>query len=152
MTVLLTMGRKGRIVSLFGIVVLKWRLLFNFRRHLYDLQLMAATTMRTDFVGNLSASAPASRRIVSASDKDHESDSKQGTSAGGGTPTAAAAAAALRSPPPLLPLPLQIVERYKKWHSVEALRRDPDVESRNFVLGFYSCPYSAGNGELCVLQ
>jgi hypothetical protein len=42
-----------------------------------------------------------------------------------------------------LPEPLQVLEQYKQWHSVEALRRDP--HNRTFALGYYSCPLQAGN-------
>jgi len=51
-------------------------------------------------------------------------------------------------PPPItrigpLPVPLQVLEQYKQWHSVQALRRDP--HNRTFALGYYSCPLQAGN-------
>ena len=42
-----------------------------------------------------------------------------------------------------LPVPLQVLEQYKQWHSIEALQRDPD--NRTFAMGFYSCPLQAGN-------
>jgi len=42
-----------------------------------------------------------------------------------------------------LPLPLQVIERYKEWHSEESLRRSP--RDRQFLVGYYSCPTSAGN-------
>jgi len=37
-----------------------------------------------------------------------------------------------------LPLPVQVMEQYRKWHGVESLRRSP--HNRTFVLGFYTCP------------
>lgn len=42
-----------------------------------------------------------------------------------------------------LPAPLQIMEEYKKRHSVETLSR-PDP-NRRFAVAFYSCPLQAGN-------
>jgi len=42
-----------------------------------------------------------------------------------------------------LPLPLLVVEQYVRWHSVEALRRDPS--NRMFAVGYYACPTSAGS-------
>jgi len=44
-----------------------------------------------------------------------------------------------------LPVPFRVIEQYKKWHSVDALRRNPDARNRKFAVAFYSCPYSAGN-------
>lgn len=44
-----------------------------------------------------------------------------------------------------LPLPIQVMENYKKLHSVRALKRNPDLEHRKFAIGFYSCPLQAGN-------
>jgi hypothetical protein len=41
------------------------------------------------------------------------------------------------------PSPLQVMDQYKKWHSNEALQRDPN--DRRYALGFYSCPFQAGN-------
>lgn len=43
------------------------------------------------------------------------------------------------------PIPIQIMEQYRKWHSVEALRSNPDLEHRKFAIGFYACPIQAGN-------
>jgi len=43
-----------------------------------------------------------------------------------------------------LPLPIQVIEQYKRWHSVEALEGDPDVGGRQFLLGKYHCPFTAG--------
>jgi hypothetical protein len=44
-----------------------------------------------------------------------------------------------------LPIPIQVMEQYRKWHSVEALRSNPDLEHRKFAIGFYACPIQAGN-------
>jgi len=44
-----------------------------------------------------------------------------------------------------LPLPVEVVERYKGWHSVAALRSDPERENRSFLVGYYYCPFRAGN-------
>jgi len=44
-----------------------------------------------------------------------------------------------------LPTPIQVMEQYRKWHSVEALRSNPDLEHRKFAIGFYACPIQAGN-------
>ena len=44
-----------------------------------------------------------------------------------------------------LPVPIQVMEQYRKWHSVEALRSNPDLEHRKFAIGFYACPIQAGN-------
>jgi hypothetical protein len=41
------------------------------------------------------------------------------------------------------PVPIQVMEQYMKWHSVDALRRDP--RGRKFSVVFYSCPLQAGN-------
>lgn len=43
-----------------------------------------------------------------------------------------------------LPLPVQIMERYRKQHSVESLRQDSNPHKRKFAIGFYVCPLSAG--------
>lgn len=43
-----------------------------------------------------------------------------------------------------LPVPIQVMEQYKKWHSVEALQKNPDLEHRKFAIGFYACPLQAG--------
>jgi len=42
-----------------------------------------------------------------------------------------------------LPLPLQVIEQYKRWHSVDAIRRQP--HNRTYVKGIIACPYRAGN-------
>lgn len=44
-----------------------------------------------------------------------------------------------------LPIPIQVMEQYRKRHSVEALRSNPDLEHRKFAIGFYACPIQAGN-------
>jgi hypothetical protein len=44
-----------------------------------------------------------------------------------------------------LPVPVQIMEHYIRMHSVDALRRDPDIKSRKFAMAFYQCPIQAGN-------
>jgi hypothetical protein len=41
------------------------------------------------------------------------------------------------------PRPVQLMEQYIRWHSVDALRRDP--HHRKFSVVFYSCPLQAGN-------
>jgi len=41
-----------------------------------------------------------------------------------------------------LPLPVQVIEQYMKWHSVDALRREP--YNRKFAIGMYQCPHAAG--------
>jgi hypothetical protein len=43
-----------------------------------------------------------------------------------------------------LPLPLQVIEQYKKWHSVDALLRN-DTVGRKYAVAFYQCPLQAGN-------
>ena len=45
----------------------------------------------------------------------------------------------------MLPPPLQVMEEYMQWHSVEALRRDPIPQNRKFAIAFYQCPLQAGN-------
>jgi hypothetical protein len=45
-------------------------------------------------------------------------------------------------------LPLQILEQYQAWHSVESLTRDYDPEDeqeQRFAVSYYSCPLEAGN-------
>lgn len=42
-----------------------------------------------------------------------------------------------------LPVPVQVMEQYRRWHSVDALRSNP--HNRTYALAFYTCPYSAGN-------
>ena len=44
-----------------------------------------------------------------------------------------------------LPLPIQVLEKYKMQHSVEALQKNPDLLNRKFAIGFYMCPLKAGN-------
>lgn len=44
-----------------------------------------------------------------------------------------------------LPLPIQVLEKYKMQHSVEALQKNPDILNRKFAIGFYMCPLKAGN-------
>ena len=44
-----------------------------------------------------------------------------------------------------LPPPLQVMEEYMQWHSVEALRRDPNLQDRKLTIAFYQCPLQAGN-------
>jgi hypothetical protein len=46
-----------------------------------------------------------------------------------------------------LPNVLAVVEKYKQEHSVDALLRDDSVNrhQRRFIVGYYSCPTSAGN-------
>lgn len=44
-----------------------------------------------------------------------------------------------------IPIPVQVMEQYKQWHSIDALKRNPDLEHRKFAIGFYSCPFQAGN-------
>ena len=44
-----------------------------------------------------------------------------------------------------LPIPIEVMERYMQQHSVEALRRDPHPERRNYAMAFYQCPLQAGN-------
>lgn len=52
-----------------------------------------------------------------------------------------------------LPIPVQAVERYIQWHSVDALRRDfrngndGDLRRRTFAIGMYQCPAAAGKIE-----
>ena len=41
------------------------------------------------------------------------------------------------------PLPVQVLEQYQRWHSVESLRQDP--HHRKYSIVFYSCPIQAGN-------
>jgi hypothetical protein len=43
-----------------------------------------------------------------------------------------------------LPVPLQVVEQYKQWHSVDNLLRN-DAAGRNYAIAFYQCPLQAGN-------
>jgi hypothetical protein len=43
-----------------------------------------------------------------------------------------------------LPLPLQVIEQYKQWHSVDALLRN-DTAGRKYSIAFYQCPLQAGN-------
>jgi hypothetical protein len=43
-----------------------------------------------------------------------------------------------------LPLPLQVVEQYKRWHSVDNLLRN-DTFGRKYAIAFYQCPLQAGN-------
>ena len=44
-----------------------------------------------------------------------------------------------------LPSVLDAIERYKQQHSDDALRNDPMIEQRRFIVATYSCPTSAGN-------
>jgi hypothetical protein len=39
--------------------------------------------------------------------------------------------------------PLQVLQQYKDWHSVQSLQENP--HNRSFAIGFYSCPLQAGN-------
>jgi hypothetical protein len=43
-----------------------------------------------------------------------------------------------------LPLPLQVIEQYKRWHSVDSLIRN-ETNGRKYSLAFYQCPLTAGN-------
>jgi hypothetical protein len=43
-----------------------------------------------------------------------------------------------------LPLPLQVIEQYKQWHSVDVLLRN-DTVGRKYAIAFYQCPLQAGN-------
>jgi hypothetical protein len=43
-----------------------------------------------------------------------------------------------------LPVPLQVVEQYKRWHSVDNLIRN-DTVGRKYAMAFYRCPMEAGN-------
>jgi hypothetical protein len=43
-----------------------------------------------------------------------------------------------------LPLPLQVIEQYKQWHSVDSLLRN-DTVGRKYSIAFYQCPLVAGN-------
>ena len=44
---------------------------------------------------------------------------------------------------PPKPIPIQVMEQYKAWHSVEQLRKNP--HHRRFSVVFYSCPAETGN-------
>jgi hypothetical protein len=44
-----------------------------------------------------------------------------------------------------LPNVLEVIEQYKQQHSVDALRNDPMIDQRKFIVATYSCPTSAGN-------
>jgi len=53
---------------------------------------------------------------------------------------------------PLLLLPLKILEQYRRWHGVEAIRREQQSSglhssnnNRTYAVGFYQCPLAAGN-------
>ena len=39
--------------------------------------------------------------------------------------------------------PLQVLEQYQAWHSVESLELQPT--GRSFAVAYYSCPLQAGN-------
>ena len=41
------------------------------------------------------------------------------------------------------PIPVEIMEQYIAWHSVESLRQDP--HNRRFSVVYFSCPVEAGN-------
>lgn len=40
--------------------------------------------------------------------------------------------------------PVAAFEEWKKYHSIEALRKDEDLSSRKYILGRFSCPRQAG--------
>lgn len=45
-----------------------------------------------------------------------------------------------------LPLPIQVMEQYKAWHSVDQLLSEQgDDDNRRYSIIFYTCPYEAGN-------
>lgn len=44
-----------------------------------------------------------------------------------------------------LPVPIQVMEQYKKWHGIDSLRSENDLARRKFAVVFYSCPLQAGN-------
>ena len=43
-----------------------------------------------------------------------------------------------------LPKPLQVLQQYKAWHSLQALQ-EHHRDHRRFSLAHYSCPMQAGN-------
>lgn len=42
-----------------------------------------------------------------------------------------------------IPIPLQILLQYQRWHSEESLQRDQ--RDRKYAVAFYACPLQAGN-------